>query len=1093
MQVLCFTQVSNFLCMYYHYSCVTGFWVVFFCSTQEWIRRTGRKEYLRLTDKQVHERRVCSRHFAQEDFLVSGSKKILKSTALPFDINDNLPSEQLLNSLQKRSKNAPQGPVEPQPPRDSSSSCQQENSENCLSARQSSLPSTSTSKNNVTSRNFLSHKRSFQSVAAEQVTPPCTNPRSKAQPFSYVSSNSTFLSQFAFKSRDTPPSKLQSQVQSSFRHALSSKLIFPSTDNIPTTHSQGSQQISAPASQCSTVNRRVKIQKVLTPYEQSLADQVSTWRKKARHWKQKFIRKSEECDREKKVTADILKQYVREFFDKEEQKDLRTLIEMQIDHSKKCKWESDEKLLSLSIYYISPRCYRFLRDQKGLALPSVSFIREIVNSLNLLPGINTDLMLRIKLKAEKLFSWELDCSLMWDDMTIKMGVAYDPKNDRIVGIQDLGSLGRSPQVAKYACLFAIRGVRSSWKLPVCHYFAARPIKGKILATLIVEVIRALHNSGLKVRTCVCDQSQSNRGAIKALGVTAKKPYFFVDGRKIYHQFDVPHLVKSFRNNLKDKDFVLGNQIVSWRPIAELFQAEVDSSIRAGFKLTHAHMNPVVFKKQNVRLAAQVFSKSTSTAMLAAVETGAVKDPTGKISGKFLNMVNDTFDGCNSRHIKEKCPTKRPLSDKNPQIEQTLREALDWLPTLSIKNENRNPPCFKGFIHSINSTLLLWNDLKAEGADYLLTSHLNQDVEENTFGTLRRRTGSNDNPTALQFQKNLQHVVIANIVKPNKNSNCEADGIRHMLIEPMTPDHDSNVSFPSDVSNVSSGETPAEDNTVSDPIPSSTGTALASLGSIETPHEAQQFASCSTHFEDQIFDEIDFSEEVLDEDPVSHEYFIPVDLEEAFEDDEFESGDWGDWNDEEVEDSEVSSKKALTLTYPKISRLEEFAIMYVAGWLARSCLEKFKCSTCKIKLIDPTKKYQNVEHCLIFLRTWWKYPDNEFGNLKVPSNDLFELVKLAVTVFEKHFPENFCSETLGVLIKGEILQAFKKHDAFARLFGDGCEAHCDYIIQKFWNLQIFSALKRMVVHLKSEGVNESSKCKNYFEERKDRKMMKMTSQ
>ncbi|OXU17012.1 hypothetical protein TSAR_013537 [Trichomalopsis sarcophagae] len=69
---------------------------------------------------------------------------------------------------------------------------------------------------------------------------------------------------------------------------------------------------------------------------------------------------------------------------------------------------------------------------------------------------------------------------------------------------------------------------------------------------------------------------------------------------------------------------------------------------------------------------------------------------------------------------------------------------------------RNLDCFNSLILTINGILELWDQLKAENASYLLTSRLNQDKIKNFFGSMRSRSGHNDNPTVMQFRNDLKN-------------------------------------------------------------------------------------------------------------------------------------------------------------------------------------------------------------------------------------------------------------------------------------------------------------------------------------------------
>ena len=71
-----------------------------------------------------------------------------------------------------------------------------------------------------------------------------------------------------------------------------------------------------------------------------------------------------------------------------------------------------------------------------------------------------------------------------------------------------------------------------------------------LKTRIVKGVKLAQESGLIPTAIVMDQGSNNMSALKQLGITKRKPFFFVNGSKIYVIFDPPHLMKNIRNNLK---------------------------------------------------------------------------------------------------------------------------------------------------------------------------------------------------------------------------------------------------------------------------------------------------------------------------------------------------------------------------------------------------------------------------------------------------------------------------------------------------------------------------------------------------------------
>ena len=63
----------------------------------------------------------------------------------------------------------------------------------------------------------------------------------------------------------------------------------------------------------------------------------------------------------------------------------------------------------------------------------------------------------------------------------------------------------------------------------------------------------MNETGLKVLAIVLDQGTNNTAAIKRLLDSSSSNQMTVDGSPVYLFFDVPHLLKNTRNNLKEMD------------------------------------------------------------------------------------------------------------------------------------------------------------------------------------------------------------------------------------------------------------------------------------------------------------------------------------------------------------------------------------------------------------------------------------------------------------------------------------------------------------------------------------------------------------
>lgn len=79
------------------------------------------------------------------------------------------------------------------------------------------------------------------------------------------------------------------------------------------------------------------------------------------------------------------------------------------------------------------------------------------------------------------------------------------------------------------------------------------------------------------------------------------------------------------------------------------------------------------------------------------------------------------------------------------------------------------------------TLKLWDDLRDEGVQFLLTNRL-----ENEFSIARQKGGYNRNPSVRNFRMNLRQRIQAALITPPNVVNCMADEDCLLSNELFTP-------------------------------------------------------------------------------------------------------------------------------------------------------------------------------------------------------------------------------------------------------------------------------------------------------------------
>ena len=160
----------------------------------------------------------------------------------------------------------------------------------------------------------------------------------------------------------------------------------------------------------------------------------------------------------------------------------------------------------------------------------------------------------------------LNVNLLFDEIKIKSGLAYKRSSGKIIGFTEMGDLNEEiskltkdcekDEVEKafstYVNVFMVRGICSSLCYPF-GYHAGLGFTVVQLFPLVWEATRVLECIGSKVCAWVCNGASPNRKFFKINGV--EENYWtwniFDMPRKIYFISDVPHLLKTTRNNLEN--------------------------------------------------------------------------------------------------------------------------------------------------------------------------------------------------------------------------------------------------------------------------------------------------------------------------------------------------------------------------------------------------------------------------------------------------------------------------------------------------------------------------------------------------------------
>ncbi len=114
----------------------------------------------------------------------------------------------------------------------------------------------------------------------------------------------------------------------------------------------------------------------------------------------------------------------------------------------------------------------------------------------------------------------------------------------------------------------VRGILGCWKQIVYYGFDE-----KITPDLLMEIIKAVEQSGFEVHATVCDMGSSNYSLLNKLGISEDVNTFLNPcdhSRKVHVFLDAPHLIKLVRNHFLDSGFQTDNgDHINCEPVRDL--------------------------------------------------------------------------------------------------------------------------------------------------------------------------------------------------------------------------------------------------------------------------------------------------------------------------------------------------------------------------------------------------------------------------------------------------------------------------------------------------------------------------------------------
>ncbi len=321
--------------------------------------------------------------------------------------------------------------------------------------------------------------------------------------------------------------------------------------------------------------------------------------------------------------------------------------------------------------------------------------------------------------------------LAFDEMALHKDMQFDQGEERVYGPHG------NAQVAM------VRGIFKNFVQPIFYDFDQAMTK-----ELLFSIMERLDAIGICTQGIVSDLGVTNQKLWRDLGIQPGANSFSFKERQIFAFADIPHMLKLLRNHYLDNGlmFHTGTRFTK-HDMLRLLQVDC-SELRLNHKLTELHFTCHHSQRQNVALAAQLFSHRAAS----AYRFHFVRDSSEEEErANAIDLINKAFDVMNSRSkeghkewdfalgwLKISGTTERGFLQQK-DILTHMRHFINNMRVLfKTKDGDVVPrkvllPFQKGFVVSIDSALGLLSQLQEEyGATFMMMSRCNSDNVENFF-------------------------------------------------------------------------------------------------------------------------------------------------------------------------------------------------------------------------------------------------------------------------------------------------------------------------------------------------------------------------
>ncbi len=240
------------------------------------------------------------------------------------------------------------------------------------------------------------------------------------------------------------------------------------------------------------------------------------------------------------------------------------------------RWHPAVLRWCIAVFCKSSSAYNLMRKTQFMVLPHETTLKKYMQFTVPKPGIMPEVLKHIlddwKIPEDAEFARNV--TLIFDEMQIRSGLVYSKATGKLLGFTDTGPISNElenfdrrlegvreesvstckTQLANQMLVLMVRGIFSPMRVPVAYY-PTRSAASHTLYHCIWPIVKTLTLMGLIVRAFVSDGASWNRKfynhhrmAEESGCITYSTRHPLLRREKLYFICDVPHLLKTTRNN-----------------------------------------------------------------------------------------------------------------------------------------------------------------------------------------------------------------------------------------------------------------------------------------------------------------------------------------------------------------------------------------------------------------------------------------------------------------------------------------------------------------------------------------------------------------